>query len=91
MTMNCKQGDLAIVKRSAAGNEGKIVRCLHMVMGNGTWGYGPRWVTDPQLQGTHPSQQFVLDSCLRPIRGTEGQDEMLRIAGMPVTLEPVLT
>ena len=83
--MNCNQGDLAIVKRSAAGNEGKIVRCVRMVMEGGTWGYGPRWVTAPPLRGTHLPVQAVLDSCLRPIRGTEGQDEMLRIAGVPAT------
>ena len=89
--MNCKQGDLAIVIRSAAGNEGKIIRCVRMVMEDGGWGYGPRWVTDPPVRGTGLPVQAVLDSCLRPIRGTEGQDEMLRIAGVPVTLEPVVT
>lgn len=30
--MNCKQGDLAIVVRSEAGNEGKIVRCLELMI-----------------------------------------------------------
>lgn len=32
--MNCKQGDLAIVVRSHAGNEGKIVRCLELLHTN---------------------------------------------------------
>ena len=81
--MNCKQGDLAIVIHSAAGNEGKIVRCLRMVMGGGTWGYGPRWVTDPPLRGTLLPVQAVLDSCLRPIRGGEG--EMMQIVEDPIT------
>ena len=31
MTLNCKVGDLAIVVRSEAGNEGKIVRCVRLV------------------------------------------------------------
>lgn len=29
--MNCKQGDLAVMVRSRAGNEGKIVRCIRLV------------------------------------------------------------
>ena len=28
--LNCKQGDLAIVIRSHAGNEGKIVTCVRL-------------------------------------------------------------
>lgn len=32
MTLNCKQGDLAIVVKSLAGNEGKIVKCLASAM-----------------------------------------------------------
>jgi hypothetical protein len=28
--MNCKPGDLAIIVKSLAGNEGKIVRCVRL-------------------------------------------------------------
>ena len=31
MTLNCTVGDLAIMVRSEAGNEGKIVRCVRLV------------------------------------------------------------
>ena len=31
MKLNCKQGDLAIIVKSEAGNEGKIVRCLELL------------------------------------------------------------
>lgn len=30
--MNCKQGDLAIIIKSMAGNEGKIVQCLELLV-----------------------------------------------------------
>ena len=29
--MNCKQGDMAVVVRSSAGNEGRVVTCLEYV------------------------------------------------------------
>ena len=82
--MNCKQGDLAVIVRSAAGNEGKIVRCVRMVIEGGTWGYGPRWVTDPSVRGTAMPVQSVLDACMRPIRYSDGEDEMLLLVGLPV-------
>src|SRR5574337_462291 len=40
-TLNCKQGDLAVIVRSYAGNEGKVVRCPrllgfgHIIVGRG--------------------------------------------------------
>ena len=57
--MNCKQGDLAIVVRSEAGNAGKIVECVQMmgdasVVHDGFWwgkaGQGPMWLV--QAKGT---------------------------------------
>ena len=82
--LNCKQGNLAVVVCSTNNNEGKIVRCLLLVMGHGSLGYGPRWVTDPPMRGRFGSVCPVLDSCLRPIRGQDGKDEMLRIVGRPI-------
>lgn len=38
MTLNCKQGDLAIIVKSTCGNEGKIVRCLELLH--------TEWITD---------------------------------------------
>lgn len=32
MSLNCNEGDLAIVVRSDSGNEGKIVQCLELVI-----------------------------------------------------------
>ena len=42
--LNCKQGDLAVIVRSMAGNEGKIVQCPRLVFD--PWHYfdGPRWL-----------------------------------------------
>lgn len=64
--MNCKQGDMAYVVSSMAGNEGKIVRCLRQVQSP----FGPAWVVDPVLFRLDGSPfTGVWDSSLRPIRG----------------------
>lgn len=80
--MNCKPGDLAVVVRSEAGNEGKIVRVIRFI------GFGERfaddcWHVEPALRGTHRMHNDVSDSRLRPIRDNDGEDEMLRIVGKP--------
>ena len=84
--MNCKPGDWAVIVRSAAGNEGKIVRCLELTHVSRGWAFGdgPRWVTDPPVSGNYTPAIPVLDRCLRPLRDSDGQDEMLRLAGRPV-------
>jgi len=85
--MNCKQGDLAIVVRSKAGNEGKICTCLKLHPP----GYdgmnlfcGPIWETDIKLNtvwnddgSTAPVGRCIPDENLRPIRDNPGQDETL--------------
>ena len=82
--MNCKQGDLAIIVRSMAGNEGKIVRCLRFVgyvegfVGNDRWEIDTKIISFKRV--LHNTTQ---DSWMRPIRPTDGEDEMLRIAGKP--------
>ena len=76
MTLNCKVGDLAIVVRSAAGNEGKIVRCVRLgnngfflSRNNGVVDHGPSWVIDGALVGWRGDLvSKVPDSFLRPIR-----------------------
>ena len=81
--MNCREGDLAVVVRSHAGNEGRIVRCVRLVMGNGALGYGPRWVTEPPLYSDLGWVVPPLDVCLRPIRDNDGEDESFSWAGKP--------
>lgn len=81
--MNCKQGDLALIVRSAAGNEGKIVRCVELA---GSWGGydgdGMRWVTEPPVRGMRGELAYpVLDCNMRPLRDSDGADEAMRIVG----------
>lgn len=85
--MNCKPGDLAIVVRSYAGNEGKIVRCLKLAPGitrallpNGDFEVGAIWEIDRPLKSwAGCSDKFAPDSSLRPIRdpGDDAVDETL--------------
>lgn len=97
--MNCKPGDLAVIVRSYAGNEGKIVRCLSFIPAGTSVskdGYASEdgWVTDVPLRqmfypddGSAPFRIddafYAIDSFLRPIRDQHGEDEMIRIAGKP--------
>lgn len=90
--MNCKQGDLAVVVKSHAGNEGKIVRCIRLsnfdglTLPDGSIIFGQVWETDcvsPTFSGkAHP---FFLDKYLRPIRdpGDSAVDEMVQRLGTP--------
>jgi len=88
--MNCKQGDLAIVVKSVAGNEGKIVRCVRFigkdVNSDGEPMQGDdRWEVDTEMVTFLGSKvRSVQDSCLRPIRGDlldeETEREMERTA-----------
>ena len=82
--LNCKQGDLAVIVRSAAGNEGKIVSCVALTFETWGFGSGPRWVTDPPVSGCFTPVIPVLDACLRPLRDNDGEDEVLRLVGRPV-------
>lgn len=93
MKLNCKEGDLAIVVRSEAGNEGKIVRCLRFrgvmpyVSRDGSRSVVPSWEIDVSLPGWGgEAGNNIEDFRLRPIRGENGDDEMLRIAGNPERL-----
>ena len=88
--MNCKQGDLAVIVRSIAGNEGKIVRCLeldpahHFLSPALEVSVRPAWRVDRLLPAwSGCTHSFVADCNLRPIRGDEGDDETLAWAGKP--------
>lgn len=84
--MNCKPGDLAVIVRSWAGNEGKIVRCVRFIGRieylNGT--IADSWEIDPPQIGQlgNPSNK-IADFQLHPIRPNEGDDETLMWAGKP--------
>ena len=93
--MNCKHGDLAVIVRSVARNEGKIVRCLRLhssedfdLYGGYIRSGGPRgvrWVIEGCVFSLEGSRLFtVADAQLRPLRDNDGQDEMLMLVGLPV-------
>ena len=89
MKLNCKQGDIAVIVRSAAGNEGKIVQCLRLEMKlmacwpDGIQRLEPQWETDTPLRGCFGRvDRFVADSRLRPLRDSDGEDEVLRLVGL---------
>lgn len=76
--MNCKKGEMAIIVKSMAGNEGKIVTCLEFdpdklfVNGN----TAPAWRVDRYLQGAWGRTTcWVCDEFLRPIRPGDMEDE----------------
>lgn len=88
--MNCKQGDLAVIVKSAAGNEGKIVTCVRL-LGSMQWRHPDgrmhscsTWEIDGVIKGwSWQMSNTIADDQLRPIRDNDGEDEMLRIAGLP--------
>lgn len=92
---NCKAGDLAVVVRSFAGNEGKIVRCLEFV-GTGRCDAGRRmgcpsegpytdlWRIDTPMSTDRGSTTHLMrDAWLRPIRDNPGTDEVIAKVGKP--------
>lgn len=83
--MNCKQGDLAVIVRSLAGNEGKVVQCLRPVLNELHAFPGPRWLIDRAIpHSTQGATLTVADCALRPLRDSDGEDEMLQLVGRPV-------
>ena len=89
--MRCRQGDLAVIVRSVAGNEGKIVRCVKFVPdlvlcrpGNTLSPALPGWRVDPPMWSAHGTlSRHAFDYQLRPIRDNDGEDEILRVVGKP--------
>jgi hypothetical protein len=89
--MNCKPGDLAMVVRSVANNNGKIVRCVRIEGEYSFFGPAPTftsiaWFVEPAI----PAHDGTLTHCvpdakLRPIRdpGDDAQDESFRWAPAP--------
>ncbi len=91
MQLNCRPGDLAVIVKSRAGNEGKVVTCLRLIPGGPEWiEPGPRWEIDRDVDSVMGYLvRSIADVCLRPLRDDEGEDEMLRIAGRPQERERV--
>jgi hypothetical protein len=93
MKLNCKVGDLAVVVRSVAGNEGKIVRCLQFIPSHtfvsrdGVIYDADAWETTPVLMGFDGRPTRAKDSNLRPIRdpGDDARDESLSWLPVPTT------
>lgn len=79
--MNCKPGDLAVIVRAFTAWEhvGKIVRVVRLTRIDGD----ECWKTDPELFTLDGRWIAWTDAHLRPIRDSDGEDEMLRIAGKP--------
>lgn len=93
--MRCQKGDLAIVVRSNAGNEGKIVTCLRLMSPREadalSYWSGPLWEVDGSIvstwRGLRRVGNFCPDELLRPLRdhGDDARDEMLRPLPQEVT------
>lgn len=87
--MNCKQGDLALVVRDGISiKAGAIVTCIEFV-GHATSRdcrvFNDVWAVEYRGSERSPSGRWfgLPDSHLRPLRDSDGEDEMLRIAGLP--------
>ena len=92
VAVNCEQGDLAVIVRSLSGNDGVLVTCLASSVRLCAYPDGDRrvlvWRVDRQLMDYMGHfDNYVPDDQLRPIRDSDGADEMLRIAGRPRELE----
>lgn len=95
--MNCKPGDLAVVVRSSAGNEGKCVRCVRLfpaieflsrenilVVRSNVWEIDTAL---PSWDGG--TTAYVPDAWLRPIRdpGDDAVDEVLQRIPSPFKIK----
>lgn len=92
--MNCKKGDVALVVRPGPAY-GYIVTCIERY--DGPWrsrSFAPGWRVDvrlPSIEAPGELRPFVADIFLRPIRPSDGEDEMLRIAGKPQDVREKVT
>ena len=101
--MNCKPGDLAIVIRSRAGNEGRIFTCIRLatvaeIESHLLFSYmsQPCWITDGEFnakaargdQVFHRAIDIVPDACARPIRDPGEDARDEMLRPLPNQLEP---
>lgn len=82
--MNCKQGDVAYVFKSKAGNYGKVVTCLRLAERK-EHGFiaeaGLVWHVDQLINcirtdGSFVKVPYIRDDALRPLRGDLSGDEI---------------
>lgn len=84
--MNCKPGDLAVM---TASDFPRNVGALFRVIGTyrcdpGDWYVEALSACDGSLGPISPGDKvWATDSCLRPIRDNDGEDETLQWAGKP--------
>ena len=77
MKLNCRPGDLAIVVKSAAGHEGKILTCLRYIGPVPGYSHKDNWEVDRALPGTLGGMDPIFpDSYLRPLRGDDLSQEI---------------
>lgn len=99
---NCKMGDLVRYIGKNELNRPNVYGWIGKIVGPSPYGcdmYGnpnSGWEVTPPLPGgwrTHPitgylnNGKYVSDKNLKPYRGGEGQDEMLKLVGKPVKKE----
>lgn len=84
--MNCRPGDLAVIVRSTAGNEGRIVGVVRWIGRVPGWCHSDRWEirADRPLIGTYGKEHWhAPDAYLRPIRPGDISDEEVRDLYLP--------
>ena len=87
MKLNCKPGDLAVIVGGYPTiNMGAFVTIVELAqtLNGGLWQI--KSPSRPLIGPTGLLVELVDDYCLRPIRDTDGEDEILRIAGKPQSL-----
>jgi hypothetical protein len=91
MTLNCKPGDLAVMIRSLAGNEGKIFKCIRLATTKEKEDAnfeGVVWIIDIQLATWQGFKYFLAhDKNIRPIGDNPGADESLTWKPVPIEKE----
>lgn len=82
--MNCRQGDLAYVFKSEAGNYGRVVTCLEMLPAGYDFtcpSLGVLWRVDAPMKSylsfldIYKTCYYIPDTNLRPLRGDLSNDE----------------
>ena len=94
--LNCRPGDLAVIVRSEAGNEGKVVHCLRLDAARSSGPTvtksgkllppSPIWAIDRAINHVRGTiAPYCHDSYLRPLRdpGEDAQDESLSWLPVP--------
>lgn len=90
--MNCRPGDLAVVVRSRAGNDGRIVTCVRLATESELElvlfrpGLGPVWVIEERLRYSIGGYvNLAPDAWLKPLRdpGPDAVDETLEWREVP--------